>query len=93
MAPEPVMEVKIPPRDDLAEITRSTRDLPPAHYTFKIENFSLLASAKMDNVESGDFEAGSYKWYVGSTSVPCMVGLKWCLYLPLNLPCFLSFHD
>ncbi|KAH8513742.1 hypothetical protein H0E87_006854 [Populus deltoides] len=62
MAPEPVMEVKIPPRDDLAEITRSTRDLPPAHYTFKIENFSLLANAKIDNVESGDFEAGSYKW-------------------------------
>ncbi|KAH8513724.1 hypothetical protein H0E87_006838 [Populus deltoides] len=55
MAPEPVMEVKIPPRDDLAEITRSTRDLPPAHYTFKIENFSLLANAKIDNVESGDY--------------------------------------
>ncbi|KAG6780860.1 hypothetical protein POTOM_013739 [Populus tomentosa] len=62
MAIKPVMEVKIPPRDDLAEITRSTRDLPPAHYTLKIENFSLLANAKMDNVESGDFEAGSYKW-------------------------------
>lgn len=75
MAPEPV----IPPRNDLAEITRSTRDLPPAHYTFKIENFSLLANAKIDNVESGDFEAGSYKWYVGFSSMhgwPQMVSLS-----------------
>lgn len=66
MAPEPIMQgmagVKIPHRDDIAEITRSSRDLPPAHYTYKIENFSLFSWAKIDNVESGDFEVDSYKW-------------------------------
>lgn len=69
MSPEQVMEgmaeVKNPPRDDIAEITRSSRDLPPAHFTYKIENFSLFSLAKIDNVESGDFEVDSYKWYVG----------------------------
>ncbi|KAF9685619.1 hypothetical protein SADUNF_Sadunf03G0073400 [Salix dunnii] len=66
MAPEPIMQgmtgVKIPHRDDIAEITRSSRDLPPAHYTYKIENFSQFSWAKLDNVESGDFEVDSYKW-------------------------------
>ncbi|CAK7355964.1 unnamed protein product [Dovyalis caffra] len=55
-------KVAIPPTDDQGEITRSMRDLPPAHYTFKIENFSLLSNTKLDNVESGDFEVDSYKW-------------------------------
>ncbi|KAJ6714710.1 TRAF-LIKE FAMILY PROTEIN [Salix viminalis] len=59
---EGMVGVKIPPGEDQAEITRSMRDLPPAHYTFKIENFSLLSNSKVDNIESGDFEVGSYKW-------------------------------
>ncbi|KAI4372691.1 hypothetical protein MLD38_010891 [Melastoma candidum] len=38
------------------------RDLPPAHYSMKIENFSLLLESKVDKYDSGAFEAGGYKW-------------------------------
>ncbi|XVF79791.1 hypothetical protein PTKIN_Ptkin15bG0018000 [Pterospermum kingtungense] len=45
-----------------SEIVRNRRDLPPAHYSFKIESFSLLLNTKVEKVESGIFEAGGYKW-------------------------------
>lgn len=48
--------------NDQGENTRSIRDLPPAHYAFKIENFSLLSNTKVDIVETGDFEVDGYKW-------------------------------
>lgn len=45
-----------------AEIARYVSDVPPAHYTVKIESFSLLAKNSVDRFESGEFEAGGYKW-------------------------------
>ncbi|XP_050211997.1 uncharacterized protein LOC126662148 [Mercurialis annua] len=44
------------------EISWKLRSHPPAHYTFKIENFSLLSDAKAECFHSADFEAGSYNW-------------------------------
>lgn len=78
--------------NDQAENTRSIRDLPPAHYAFKIENFSLLSNTKVDSVESGDFEVDSYKWYVGSTlvariySLPQMVSSSSVFTMPPFIP-------
>ncbi|XVE76887.1 hypothetical protein DITRI_Ditri13aG0016400 [Diplodiscus trichospermus] len=44
-------------------IIRLTRDLPPAHYLFKINSFSLFAEAEsIEKYESGVFESGGYKW-------------------------------
>ncbi|XVF79798.1 hypothetical protein PTKIN_Ptkin15bG0018500 [Pterospermum kingtungense] len=44
-------------------IVRVTRDLPPAHYLFQINSFSLLAEEEsIEKYESGLFEAGGYKW-------------------------------
>ncbi|KAJ4715214.1 Ubiquitin carboxyl-terminal hydrolase 12 [Melia azedarach] len=37
---------------------RSTSHVPPSHYILKIESFSLLTG----KYESGEFEAGGYKW-------------------------------
>ncbi|XP_059664583.1 MATH domain and coiled-coil domain-containing protein At3g58250-like [Cornus florida] len=48
------------------EVSRSTRDIPPAHYTFKIESFSqllqILIETGVENYESNTFEASGYKW-------------------------------
>ncbi|XP_065870074.1 MATH domain and coiled-coil domain-containing protein At3g58370-like [Euphorbia lathyris] len=46
----------------VTEVKQELRDLPPAHYLFKIENFSLLSDAKVDSYESSDFEVAGYKW-------------------------------
>ncbi|XVF79804.1 hypothetical protein PTKIN_Ptkin15bG0018900 [Pterospermum kingtungense] len=44
-------------------IIRVTRDLPPAHFLFKINSFSLLAEEKsIEKYETDIFEAGGYKW-------------------------------
>ncbi|KAJ6320619.1 hypothetical protein OIU78_015913 [Salix suchowensis] len=43
-------------------ITVTRRDLPPAHFTLKIESFSLLRNTGVVNYESDVFEAGGYKW-------------------------------
>ncbi|XP_022770064.1 uncharacterized protein LOC111313664 [Durio zibethinus] len=45
-----------------SEIVRYKRDIPPAHYSFKIESLSLLLNTKVEKIESGIFEAGGYKW-------------------------------
>ncbi|KAL7187940.1 hypothetical protein ACSBR1_037891 [Camellia fascicularis] len=57
----------IPPLHNAnSEVARSLRDIPPAHYTLKIESFSelaqLLLDAEVQNYESDIFEAGGYKW-------------------------------
>ncbi|THG23421.1 hypothetical protein TEA_024925 [Camellia sinensis var. sinensis] len=57
----------IPPLHNAnSDIARSLRDIPPAHYTLKIESFSelaqLLLDAEVQNYESDIFEAGGYKW-------------------------------
>ncbi|KAF3456463.1 hypothetical protein FNV43_RR01113 [Rhamnella rubrinervis] len=43
-------------------ISRSISEAPPTHYTLKIQSFSLLTKNSIDRYESGDFEAGGYKW-------------------------------
>ncbi|XAR69321.1 Ubiquitinyl hydrolase 1 [Bertholletia excelsa] len=48
------------------KISRSLRDIPPAHYTLKIESFSqlseMLSDTKAHNYVSEVFEASGYKW-------------------------------
>ncbi|KAE9447100.1 hypothetical protein C3L33_21006, partial [Rhododendron williamsianum] len=43
-------------------IVRSLRDIPPAHYCIKINNFSFMVNNKVEDYESGVFEVGGYKW-------------------------------
>ncbi|XP_038684114.1 MATH domain and coiled-coil domain-containing protein At2g01790-like [Tripterygium wilfordii] len=46
-----------------AEVKTSyERDLPPAHFMFKIESFSSLAEAELEKYETDVFEVGGYKW-------------------------------
>ncbi|XP_050209543.1 uncharacterized protein LOC126660218 [Mercurialis annua] len=45
-----------------SEINWKLRSLPPAHYIFNIQNFSLLSDAKAESFHSADFEVGGYKW-------------------------------
>ncbi|CAL5359409.1 unnamed protein product [Camellia sinensis] len=57
----------IPPLHNAnSEVTRSLREIPPAHFIFKIESFSqlsqLLSDAEVQNYESDIFEASGYKW-------------------------------
>ncbi|XP_055960091.1 uncharacterized protein LOC130014957 [Mercurialis annua] len=51
------------------KISWKLRSLPPAHYSFKIENFSLLSDAKAEFFHSADFEAGSYNWLVSASFI------------------------
>ncbi|KAK2650737.1 hypothetical protein Ddye_018226 [Dipteronia dyeriana] len=43
-------------------VARSISNAPPAHYTLKIQLFSLLVSTSGQKYESAEFEAGGYKW-------------------------------
>ncbi|XVF79803.1 hypothetical protein PTKIN_Ptkin15bG0018800 [Pterospermum kingtungense] len=44
-------------------IIRFTRDLPPAHYLFRINSFSLFSEVEsVQKFKSGVFDAGGYKW-------------------------------
>ncbi|KAL5781889.1 hypothetical protein ACOSP7_006918 [Xanthoceras sorbifolium] len=43
-------------------VARSISDAPPAHYTLKIQLFSLLVNTSGQKYESAEFEAGGYKW-------------------------------
>ena len=49
------------------QVVRFKRDLPPAHYTFKIESFSEMLKIFPGDTEpkydSDVFECGGYKWY------------------------------
>ncbi|KAK3404290.1 hypothetical protein EUGRSUZ_K00592 [Eucalyptus grandis] len=38
------------------------RDVAPAHFVLKIKSFSLFEKNNMEKYESGEFEAGGYKW-------------------------------
>nr|XP_028947221.1 BTB/POZ and MATH domain-containing protein 3-like [Malus domestica] len=40
----------------------SFSDSPPTHYALKIQSFSVLTKTSADEYESGEFEAGGYKW-------------------------------
>ncbi|XP_058210333.1 uncharacterized protein LOC131322834 [Rhododendron vialii] len=48
--------------DDQDVVSRLTSDAPPTHYTVKIQLFSLLTANNIERYDSGDFEAGGYKW-------------------------------
>ncbi|KAF6173473.1 hypothetical protein GIB67_027168 [Kingdonia uniflora] len=43
-------------------VIRSTRELPPFHYNFKIQSFSLLSKNSVVKYDSAVFESGRYKW-------------------------------
>ncbi|KAL8238346.1 hypothetical protein R6Q59_019427 [Mikania micrantha] len=43
-------------------VSISSGNNEPAHYKLKIESFSLLSEAGIENYESDVFEAGGYKW-------------------------------
>ncbi|KAK3404294.1 hypothetical protein EUGRSUZ_K00597 [Eucalyptus grandis] len=44
------------------ERTTETRKIPPAHYAFKIEYFSLLSTNEITMYETNEFEVGDQKW-------------------------------
>lgn len=47
----------------IAGVLISVSDSPPTHYSVKIQLFSMLAEKNSEDVyESGEFEAGGYKW-------------------------------
>ncbi|XP_050117447.1 uncharacterized protein LOC126595122 isoform X1 [Malus sylvestris] len=48
--------------DDQDGILRTISDAPPTHYTVKVQSISLLTKHNLEKYESGDFEAGLYKW-------------------------------
>ncbi|KAK9934086.1 hypothetical protein M0R45_021243 [Rubus argutus] len=48
--------------DDQDGVLRSITDAPPTHYTVKIESLSLMTKNSLEKYESGEFEAGGYKW-------------------------------
>ncbi|CAL8991023.1 unnamed protein product [Prunus brigantina] len=43
-------------------LSRSLSNSPPTHYTLTIESFSMLTENSVDTYESGEFDAGGYKW-------------------------------
>ncbi|PPR92125.1 hypothetical protein GOBAR_AA28555 [Gossypium barbadense] len=48
--------------DNLDEVERSISDTAPCHYILKIQSFSLLSKNGIEKYESGEFQAGGYKW-------------------------------
>ncbi|XVF13513.1 hypothetical protein REPUB_Repub08aG0214400 [Reevesia pubescens] len=63
------MEKKIcypDPISNALDFTMRKRDRPPAHYTFKVESFSMISKifsdTQMANYKSSTFESGGYKW-------------------------------
>ncbi|CAB4262441.1 unnamed protein product [Prunus armeniaca] len=48
--------------DEQDGILRTISDAPPTHYMIKIQSLSLLSVHSLEKYESGEFEAGGYKW-------------------------------
>ncbi|KAG8480810.1 hypothetical protein CXB51_025554 [Gossypium anomalum] len=48
--------------DNLDEVERSISDTAPCHYILMIQSFSLLSKNGIEKYESGEFQAGGYKW-------------------------------
>ncbi|KAF6144317.1 hypothetical protein GIB67_024544, partial [Kingdonia uniflora] len=44
-------------------VIRSIRNLPPTHFVFRIQSFSLLAQNAIEKYDSAVLESGGYKWY------------------------------
>ncbi|XWS14280.1 hypothetical protein CRYUN_Cryun36dG0109100 [Craigia yunnanensis] len=51
-----------PVSSNLDEVARSISEAAPSHYILKIQSFSSLAKIGIEKYESGEFEAGGYKW-------------------------------
>lgn len=49
--------------DSAAGVERWSRDMPPAHFIFRINSFSLLLETEVEKYESGIFQACDKKWY------------------------------
>ncbi|XP_043705194.1 protein RESTRICTED TEV MOVEMENT 3-like [Telopea speciosissima] len=43
-------------------LSRTIRGEPPTHFALRIKSFSLLKNSLLERYDSGDFEAGGYKW-------------------------------
>ncbi|XP_042508236.1 uncharacterized protein LOC122084219 [Macadamia integrifolia] len=43
-------------------VSRTRRDEPPTHFQLRIDSFSLLSKSSLERYDSGNFEAGGYKW-------------------------------
>ncbi|KAK3404311.1 hypothetical protein EUGRSUZ_K00615 [Eucalyptus grandis] len=48
--------------DEHDVLSTEFRDVVPAHFVLKIKSFSLFAKKSIEKYESGEFEAGGYKW-------------------------------
>ncbi|ESR32503.1 hypothetical protein CICLE_v10005327mg [Citrus x clementina] len=48
--------------DEIDRFALSISGASPTHYTVKINSFSLLLKNSVEKYETGDFEAGGYKW-------------------------------
>ncbi|KAJ1382227.1 TRAF-like [Sesbania bispinosa] len=57
-------------------ISRFISDAPPAHYIMKIQSFSFLTKNSIERYESGEFEAGGYKWERSSGKGESFVMMK-----------------
>ncbi|KAJ4958821.1 hypothetical protein NE237_025932 [Protea cynaroides] len=44
------------------EVSRTIRDEPPTHFSLRIKSFSLISNTSLERYNSGNFEAGGYKW-------------------------------
>ncbi|XVF62363.1 hypothetical protein PTKIN_Ptkin09bG0001700 [Pterospermum kingtungense] len=51
-----------PTSSNQEEVATSISEAAPGHYVLKIQSFSLLAKSGIEKYESGEFEAGGYKW-------------------------------
>ncbi|XP_042508648.1 uncharacterized protein LOC122084455 isoform X2 [Macadamia integrifolia] len=48
--------------DSKEVVSRTIRDEPPTHFELRIKSFSLLLESSLERYDSGNFEAGGYKW-------------------------------
>ncbi|XP_038721858.1 MATH domain and coiled-coil domain-containing protein At3g58400 isoform X2 [Tripterygium wilfordii] len=60
MASKP--SIACPISNDPDGVAKSISEAPPTHCTVKIQSFSLLQKNSVEKYESGDFDAGGYKW-------------------------------
>ncbi|KAL3833979.1 hypothetical protein ACJIZ3_008715 [Penstemon smallii] len=58
------MAINLRNLEDNDVFTVETRDVPPSHFLFKIQNFSSLSENGIDEYESTEFTAGEYKWKI-----------------------------
>ncbi|KAI7982511.1 Ubiquitin carboxyl-terminal hydrolase 12 [Camellia lanceoleosa] len=57
-----IIEIGLRLRKPQSDVFFEGRDIPPSHYSFKIQSFSSLSKASIEKYSSDKFEAGDYKW-------------------------------